>query len=88
MSRPISGGDTLRGECNRVGRLIGRCLRRDVGAGSGHPLEANSYYAARNNLEQLRIHCSDVAALDGRDLDPKAAYVVDDKILAVWLAPG
>lgn len=51
-------------------------------------LQTNSYYAARNSQEQIRVHCKEAASIDGRDLDPKAAYVVDDKIAAVWLAAG
>jgi len=51
-------------------------------------LQTNSYYAARYGPDQLRTHCSDVSALDGRDLDPRAAYVVDDKTLALWEIAG
>ena len=48
-------------------------------------LRTNSYYAARISREQIRTHCTEVASLDGRDLDPNAAYVVNDKIRAAWL---
>ena len=51
-------------------------------------LPTNSYYAARYGPEQLRTHCVDVPALDGRDLDPRAAYVVDDRTLALWEVAG
>jgi len=51
-------------------------------------LQTNSYYAARYGPEQLRTHCTEMPALDGRDLDPKAAYVVDDRTLAVWEVSG
>ena len=53
-------------------------------------LSTNSYYAARYSAEQRRTHCYDMlaSALKGSDLDPRAAYVVDDKIALAWAVLG
>jgi hypothetical protein len=53
-------------------------------------MATNSYYAGRTTKDQTRKHCRDLPAeLVGRDnLDPKAAYVVDDKFAIAWGLEG